>query len=97
MFRVNFQHAIVARSDRNPCGAIDSGGEDEAAVVVGMFADEVGAAGRAENTDGRFMRRELAAEGLPQVSEWERAGHSRSWHLTFSAEIFCRSVRGGSL
>ena len=75
MFGVDIKNVIVARSDGDACGAVDCGGEDEAVVIVGVLADDVGAAGSAENARRSFVGGELAAERLAQVSELVIGGH----------------------
>ena len=48
-FRVDHELAIGSRGDRDIGRESDSGGHDEAVVVVGVFADQVDASGRAED------------------------------------------------
>ena len=47
---------VGARTQRDPGGAVDGQGEDEAVVVVGVLADEVDASRRADDVGGRSRR-----------------------------------------
>jgi len=49
IFGVDGEFLIVARRNRYPAIEIDGGGQDVAAIVIGVFTDEIGAAGRPED------------------------------------------------
>lgn len=67
IFGVDGEFLIVARRNCHPAIEIDGCGQDEATVVIGVFADEIGAAGRAK--DKRLCLKAVA-EGF---GDWDFA------------------------
>jgi len=86
IFGVDSEFLIVARRDRHPAIEIDGGGQHEAAVIVGMLTDEVGAAGRAEYF--RLCLKTLA-EGF---GDWDFAIGAQECSLTKDTRE-CRRFR----
>src|SRR5689334_6949454 len=65
--RFDLQLAIVARPDRGEDGEVDGRRHDEAVVVIGVFADQIDAPGRAKlswsTTVQGLRHRALSATG----------------------------------
>ena len=47
----DFKETIRARAQRNPCRFINRHGQHETVIVIGMFANEIDASGRADDVD----------------------------------------------
>ena len=63
-FGVEDEFSIGTRGDCNIGGEGDGSGHDESVVVIGVFANQVDAAGRAENSG---LIAEALLEVLPQL------------------------------
>ncbi len=77
LFRVNDEFSVVAHGDCNIGREGNGGGHDESVVVVGVFANQVDAAGGAEDSG---VIAESLLEVLPEFAYVDRASSRTNTH-----------------